>query len=382
MKSQTLVLLIIAGACGLVAMLGVKQYLAKQNQREVIPTKEVLVATSVIKQGDRLTELNTAFKTLEVGSFPEGVVTELAQIEERALKVSRGIGDWIMVDQLTEKGAVGATAVIPRGMRVTTIPVDATTHHSGMLQPGNRIDLFLTFQDRDRDTGQMTDKIRPILEYIEVFAVDNMKYGLNEGGENMQARNISLLVTPEQLMKLQLAKKKGSLSTSLRSSEDKESISIAEMTDEALDSTRSQIDETSVLDGPEEEGGFALPEDEDMQSLLRTAMNDGKTGPVGQPAEEQTEDSWVMAIYESNGIRVENVSLDSTVPIDTRGTYGGGGGLDPSAFAGPKTPGAGPAMGDPGASGGIPGLDSLLNEGGDPQDLLEDLGGDLMDSLF
>ena len=249
-------------------------------------------------------------------------------------------------------------------------------------------DLFLTYQDRDRETGLNTDKIRPILEYIEVFAVDNQKYGLNEGGENIQARNISLLVTPEQLMILQLSKRKGTISTSLRSNEDKESISIAELTDDALESSRTEIDETSVLDEPAEPGGFALPDEDDMESMLRSAMNDGKTGPVAEPQMQEPvsepEPEWVMAIHEGNGIRVEHVSLVSDVPVDTRSSYGGGGGLDPSAFGGPKTPGiGGPGSAGPGISGaGLPGLDDIVNEGGgDPQDLLDDLGGSL-ESLF
>jgi pilus assembly protein CpaB len=53
MKNQTLILLVVAGACGLVAMLGVKQYMAKQNQKEEVPKAKALVATAPIKQGGR-----------------------------------------------------------------------------------------------------------------------------------------------------------------------------------------------------------------------------------------------------------------------------------------------------------------------------------------
>lgn len=393
MKSQSLILLIIAGACGLVAMLGVKQYLARQNQQEVVPTVDVLVATTVIKPGDRLDEMNTQFKTLEIGSFPEGVVTDLEQIKERALKVPRGIGDWIMVDQLTEKGGFGTGGLIPPGMRVATIPVDATTHHSGMLQPGNRIDLFLTWRDRDATTGLNVEKIRPILEFVEVFAVDNNKYGVDQGGENIQARNISLLVTPEQMMTLQLAKKKGTISTSLRNNEDTDSIATAVMTEDVLESARTEVDETSILDGDDGGiAGFRIPEAEPkperqpeptMQAQLLSAMNDGKTGPV-TVAVAQPNDTWTMAIYEGNGIRVEQVNLASDVPVDTRGSYGGGGfnpalGGTKGAGGDPKAAGpGGPSAGGPGGS--VPGLDALTDEE-TQQDLIEQFS-ELTDSLF
>ena len=56
-------------------------------------------------------------------------------------------------------------------MRVVTIAVDATTIHSGMLQPGNRIDLLLTYRERDPTDGLQKETTIPLMEYVEVFAV-------------------------------------------------------------------------------------------------------------------------------------------------------------------------------------------------------------------
>ena len=369
-KNQTIILLIIAGGCGLVAMMGVKQYLASQNKVEETPKVQVLVASATIKQGDPLTELNTQFVSVDAETCPAGVVTELEQIAERSLKVPRNTGDWIMVDQLTEKGQVGKSAVIPPGMRISTIPVDPTTHHSGMLQAGNRIDLFLTYRDRDEDTGRQTEKIMPILEYIEVFAVDNQVYGINNGGENIQARNISLLVTPEQMMRLQLAKKKGEITTSLRSSEDMDSVTIAEMTEADLSSTTSnRNDGASTLDVREiyqdepEEGGFKLPEEPGMHALLQESMNNGQPGGTGPIAMVDDLDDpsqyWTMAIHEAGGVRVEKVNLLSDAPIDRSGR-------STKSAAGAK--GAGPSGTGP-ALGPIPGIDDLNLGGGDSGDL-------------
>ena len=319
MKNQTLILLLVAGACGFVAMLGVKQYLSKQNQKEVEPTVQVLVASSPIKQGDPLNELNTQFVTMDQKSCPKGVVTSLEQIEERALKVPRGAGDWIMVDQLTEKGATGISAVIPNGMRVITIPVDATTHHSGMIRPGNRIDLLLTYRRRDNISGQQSQKIVPLLQYIEVFAVDDKVYGISTGGENAQARNISLLVTPEQMMKLTLAKKKGDISTVLRSSEDMDEINIAEMTEETIEGRGGDvISSTSTLDVESAFSNerFALPAEPVMTSLFQTEPQ-ASAPVVAANVADDAGDFWTMAIYEAGAVRVEKVNLKSDEPIDT-----------------------------------------------------------------
>jgi hypothetical protein len=207
----------------------------------------------------------------------------------------------------------------------------------------------------------------PILEYIEVFAVDNQVYGINNGGENIQARNISLLVTPEQMMRLQLAKKKGEITTSLRSSEDMDSMTLAEMTEEDLNSTTSNrndgvstldIREIHQIDEDEDEGGFRLPEEPGMHALLQESMNHGQPGGTGPIAmvDELSDPSkyWTMAIHEAGGVRVEKVNLLSDEPIDTSGKSAKG-----------RTGSKGGAVMAP-ATGPIPGIDDLdLGDSGD-----------------
>ncbi len=317
MKNQTLILLLVAGACGLVAMLGVKQHLNKNSgDNEDEQTVQVLVAANSITPGDTLTEQNTMFSTVNVDTCPEGLVTDLEQIEERSLKVARGVGDWIFVDQLTEKGQFGASAVIPEGMRVMTIPVDANKSHSGMLRPGNRIDLLLSDSHRDPTTGQQIRRVRPLLQYIEVFAVGAEVFGVNSGTGNTQARNISLLVTKDQMLILELADTKGDISTVLRSSSDKEQISMTGITENDLEGGNSDaVNSTSTLDVGRGLGGFALPPEEPEGIIAQLA---NEFGPVrSQPlVEDDDEEFWTMAIYEAGIVRVEKVNLNSDVPIE------------------------------------------------------------------
>lgn len=334
MKNQTMIPLVAAGACGLVAVLGIQQYLAAKGEKEVVETATVLVAAAPIETGVRLDELNTKFITVEVGLVPEGAVTTLEEIEERSLKIARGPNDWILLDQLGEKGGTGASIAIPPGMRVATIPVDATTNHSGMLRPGNRIDLLLSYKWKDPDTKQTTQRVKPLLEYIEVFAVDNQVYGVSKAGDNNKARNISLLVDTEQMLLLKIAQDKGSISTVLRSNEDKEELNVAEMSENYLDGgSRSVLNETSTVgffdDLKEPPGGFALPEDEPATEMV--AMMD--------PVElDTTPEFWTMTIHEGGSRRRERVNLESEEPLYEQAAFG----PQPSA---PSTPGmkAGPA---------------------------------------
>lgn len=355
----------IAGACGLVAMFGVKKYLDQQNKVEEKPTVAVLRALTPIKQGDALSTTNTQFVTVDKETCPDGVVTDLEQIKDRAMKVPRGVGDWILVDQLSAPGEIGVVTSIPKGYRVMTIPVDATTHHSGMLQPGNRIDLFVTYQGRDEDTGERVNASSLVLEYIEVFAVDNAQYGVDQTGENDKARNISLLVTPKESQQVMIAMKKGDISTVLRSTEDKETIDVATLDDSDLNGrSGGGVDETTSQDA-EALPAFNLPGIDEgigmMKNLMAESDTKGGSGPVTDTTNglrsDMPEDTWIMAIHEGGAVRVEHVSTVSDIPIDTTGN---GNGALPGAIGVPPRGGA-----------AAPGIDSLPGI----EDLDEQLSG-------
>lgn len=387
MKNQTVILLIVAGACGLVAMLGVKQYMAKQNQKEEVPKAMALVATAPIKQGVPLTDQIVAVKEVNVEDCPEGVVTSLDQIKQRALKIPRGPGDWILLSHLTEEGDTGMSSNIPAGMRVMTIPVDATTTHSGMLQPGNRIDLFATFREKDPVSGTQKEKTVLVLEYIEVSAVEGKVYGRDPNADSAKARNISLLVNVEQAMKLMVATRKGTISAVLRSNEDMGKTKIAELSEDALTGGISgQVDDTSALDVQRELQNFNTARDESptiAQQLRSELDNSGPftSGPVPNPeenTEDGNEDFWTMAIHESGAVRVVKVNTKSDEPIDTTGSRAG---RLPGASA---VPGSAPTGGfalPPEFDPDLPGTEQNGLDEDDLEELEESVTGAL-DSLF
>ena len=145
MKPKTLILLAFAGICGVVAMLGVKKAL---NKKDDVETVSVLVAAADLDTASVLDETNSEFKAIAIDNVPEGAVTDRRQYMDRQLKVRVLPGDCITMSKLNEPGIVGLAGQIPPGMRVITVSVNQTTSHSGMMLPGNRVDIMLTYQSR------------------------------------------------------------------------------------------------------------------------------------------------------------------------------------------------------------------------------------------
>jgi len=326
MKNQSLILLVVAVGCGLVAMLGVKQVISQQPT-ETVETVQVLRAIAEIQPGAVLDDMNTEFVETALTSVPEGAVIDIKEIELRYLKVPVMPGDWILKKKLTESR--GAEASIPEGMGIVTIPVDATTSHSGMLLPGNRIDLLLTYSDAS--SGACLQKTITVLEYVEVFAVDNRVYGIDKEGD-VQAKNITLLVAPEQGKAVTLAGKVGALSTMMRARGEGFSKGQAEISEEFLTSSflGSNKDAPSVMDIRKEVNRETLEpvlepvlvetsESEEStlsvsqlldEELSRSEFSDpGGSGPVTGIATATPKNSWTMEIYEGDRLRLEPVTI-------------------------------------------------------------------------
>ncbi|MFN9717210.1 MAG: Flp pilus assembly protein CpaB [Planctomycetota bacterium] len=337
MKNQAVVLLVVAVGCGLVAMLGVKQAIS-QKTVEPEETIQVLQVIDDIAPGTPLDEINTQFVNVPVSAVPEGAVRTKEEYEERALTIPAVPGDWILKSKLGEKGQFGAVNNIPPGMVVVTIPVDATQSHSGMLRPGNRIDLLLTYADAT--AGISIQKAITVLEFVEVFAVDNRVAGTNKDGD-AEAKNITLLVTPEQGKAVTLARRieGGTLSTLMRGKPVANSNTQAEISQDFLTSSfmRSNKNAPSVMDLREdhesnssEEQSLSDPEmtssraivdaemEEDLPSLdelldqeISSKHDPGGSGPVPMTV-EAPKNTWTMRIYEGENLRVESVEIADT----------------------------------------------------------------------
>ena len=111
-------------------------------------------------------------------------------------------------------------AVLGPGMRAVTIRLGAGTRQSGLIDPGDRVDVVLTAKSRDGGTHSVLS--RRILEDVRVLAVDH-RIGSDAGPDN-DARAVergeivtaTLEVLPEQTGLLALGDFQGELTLAVR----------------------------------------------------------------------------------------------------------------------------------------------------------------------
>ncbi len=233
MQFKTIVLLGFAGLCGLVAMLGVQQVLSNQKGEER-KAGQVLVATAEILPGQPLDGKNTAFKDWPQEAIPEGAVVAAEQVLDRTLKLRLFPGDLITEIKLNKKGVRNPSSDVPAGMRVSSVPIDPTMTGSGLIKPGDKVDVLVSYATNRRGSDAGIGKeIKTVLQCIEVFAIDGLRDSNTAaaGQSSGTTKNVSLLVKQEQGKLLKLAEDVGKIHLMLRPNDDNESLDKEELFD-------------------------------------------------------------------------------------------------------------------------------------------------------
>lgn len=296
MKPKSILLLAVALCCGLFAMLGVQQLLSG-DKKPAEETAKVLVAIAEITPGTPLNEANVKFQDWPKDQVPEGAVTHPDEFQERGLKTFTVPGEIIMLAKLGEKGVFSASTSIPDGMRVITVPVDLTMSSSGLILPGDLVDVLVTFQYRDRRRGIATMKIKTALEAVKVFATDSVRDAVaaDTRGE-VKAKNISLLVTPDEANVLKLAEMKGKLHIALRPKTDV----LVERKIVDPEELFGDIDDDMIVRNEEEAG----PPDDRVSQFL-----DKQVAGQDEPEAEPVKNTWKIEIFSGGEKRIEEIEL-------------------------------------------------------------------------
>lgn len=108
-------------------------------------------------------------------------------------------------------------AVLGPGTRAVSVSINATTGISGFIFPGDRVDVILTqnIKERGEDNQAAHHASETVLSNVRVIAVDQSAN--DQEDKPVVAKNVTLEVTPKQAEIVTLVSEIGKLSLSLRS---------------------------------------------------------------------------------------------------------------------------------------------------------------------
>jgi pilus assembly protein CpaB len=217
---KTWLILIIALLVGGVAAFIANSYLSRQL--EAIEAKsrgqtiDVVVAKRDLVKGSKLTSENLAVRPIPIEYAHSAAIlpAEFDRVENQTIAFSMKSGDAIMWGFLEGKKTPTFSARVEIGHRAITVPVDEINSISGLLEPGDMIDLIVTIDKEGKKTTF------PLIQNVPVMATGQRSVDDPKSGERRQYSTVTLDTKADQAKYVVIAREMGRLTALLRNPQD------------------------------------------------------------------------------------------------------------------------------------------------------------------
>jgi len=177
---------------------------------------EIVVAATPIPTGATFTLENLSKRAVpSAGTSRRNVpASDFSLLLGARTKVEISEGEPVLWTDVEEPFVADSFSLtITKGSRAMTIEADRKASFSGLLRPGDHVDLLQEGKDRRGFT--------PLLFHVPVLAVNRHFLPLSSGGEEDEIDTITVSVTPDEATRLSTAARGGSISWLLRNPGDR-----------------------------------------------------------------------------------------------------------------------------------------------------------------
>lgn len=215
---------LIAVGMGAVGILGVQKHIDQEVDRrlpEPVQTIDIVVANQTLDAGLRVGQGEFAIRAVPIEYVPQGAVSahEFDGLADLKLTAPLGRGDPLVRSNLRlEARQESFASTLQPGRRAITVPVDELNSSAGLMQAGDRIDLYVSFTQSNRRT------VAPVLLGVQVLATGARveEFGAASADPNDPSayansyHTVTLDVAPEEAVRIHAARQAGQLLALLR----------------------------------------------------------------------------------------------------------------------------------------------------------------------
>ena len=220
--NKTWAVLGVSLAIGVFAALATRNYLSTRVEaieaRGKHSTVDIVVAKNDIEKGSMVSNQNLALRKIPVEFAHSGAIRpeDFPRVDGSVIAFPVKSGEMMMWSQMENKRAPTFSARLLAGRRAITVVVDEINSISGMLEPGDLIDLMFTADQRGKKV------IAPLLQSVQILATGQRSVDDVKSGERVQFATVTLNTTPEQAKNIIVAREIGKLTALLRNPADSE----------------------------------------------------------------------------------------------------------------------------------------------------------------
>src|SRR6266851_634731 len=207
MKSKTMILMVVAVVCGLVASYLTSQLIAQKNLKvQLLVAKKPVTQWSMIKNPEEMFEL----RDWAASEAPGGYMTNIEELKGRQALKDIEQDKPVVTTMLVQKDKLGMEALLAPKTRGVAINVNVASAVAGFIQPGSKVDIVHVTRSSSNADAKM------VLENVLVRAVDQQPVRPEDAKAAMIPATVTLQLTPEQSLKLCAYTSGGNLTLLLR----------------------------------------------------------------------------------------------------------------------------------------------------------------------
>jgi pilus assembly protein CpaB len=188
--------------------------------------RPTLLTATAITPGHILTLADFSVAMRDVAKVPSLALSRAEDAEGRMALAPIAAGTPILPQDLSTMAVKGISPQVPTGYRAYAVPVSEADIAGGFLQAGDRVDLYLTlpgalFGLNDPTAPKKGDQSKStlLLQAIAVLAVGTKLK--TDGTASPSVRTVTLALNAEDLAKVALANRLGTISFAIRNPADK-----------------------------------------------------------------------------------------------------------------------------------------------------------------
>lgn len=222
MKTSTILTLAVSILFAVIAVFGVRSYLAnqasmlaaQQQAEEKAPENTIVVAAQPMRFGKIVEPGSLRVIPWPAAKLPDGAFRTIDEVmfedgSPRYVMSAIETDEPLLASKLTGPGQRATlSAALTEGMKAVSIRVNDVLGVAGFVLPGDRVDILLT---RTRDDAPFTDVL---LQGVRVLAIDQIAD--DRADKPSVVRTVTFEVSTREAQKLTLAANVGTLSLALR----------------------------------------------------------------------------------------------------------------------------------------------------------------------
>lgn len=212
--SQRWLMLAVTLAAGMLAAWAARHHIqariAQIEAQSQVPVVPRVVAAYDLEPGTRLDADYIAVRDIPTQWAPAGALAPEDFSDRAGSVLAHAVrsGEPILEAHLARERPQPLSRRVQAGRRAITIPVDDLSSLSGMLQAGDMVDLYVSFEHRQRRVTA------PLLQGVLVLATGQQ--AADDGGDGASFSTITLDAGPQDAVKLVSARQTGTITAILR----------------------------------------------------------------------------------------------------------------------------------------------------------------------